>query len=122
MAAAAHQMQMRRLAVRADSPWQTLQDFVAGWFDDQDFYGPFHLVSYLRPVLVFLVPAVATWLHWRRFHVPITVAAGVARFVLLSIHDASAADRLALGRAKAAVEADLQATSMTPLIGRAPRR
>jgi uncharacterized protein YbjT (DUF2867 family) len=43
-------------------------------------------------------------------------AAGVGRFVLLSIHDASAADPLALGRAKATVEADLRATSMTPLI------
>jgi uncharacterized protein YbjT (DUF2867 family) len=45
-------------------------------------------------------------------------AAGVGRFVLLSIHDASAADPLALGRAKAAVEADLRATSMTPLVVR----
>ena len=45
-------------------------------------------------------------------------AAGVRRFVLLSIHDASASDALALGRAKAAVEADLRATTMTPLIVR----
>jgi uncharacterized protein YbjT (DUF2867 family) len=45
-----------------------------------------------------------------------SAAAGVGRFVLLSIHDASAADPLALGRAKATVEADLRATSMTPLI------
>lgn len=44
--------------------------------------------------------------------------AGVGRFVLLSIHDASAADALALGRAKATVEADLRATSMTPLVVR----
>ncbi len=44
--------------------------------------------------------------------------AGVRRFVLLSIHDASAADPLALGRAKAIVEADLRATTMTPLIVR----
>lgn len=43
-------------------------------------------------------------------------AAGVRRFVLLSIHDASASDALALGRAKAAVEAELRATSMMPLI------
>jgi uncharacterized protein YbjT (DUF2867 family) len=43
-------------------------------------------------------------------------AAGAERFVLLSIHDASAEDPLALGRAKATVEADLRATSMTPLI------
>jgi uncharacterized protein YbjT (DUF2867 family) len=43
-------------------------------------------------------------------------AAGVGRFVLLSIHDASASDALALGRAKAAVEAELRATTMTPLI------
>jgi uncharacterized protein YbjT (DUF2867 family) len=42
--------------------------------------------------------------------------AGVRRFVLLSIHDASASDALALGRAKAKVEADLHATTMTPLI------
>jgi NADH dehydrogenase len=42
--------------------------------------------------------------------------AGVGRFVLLSIHDASAADPLPLGRAKAAVEADLRATSMIPLV------
>lgn len=45
-------------------------------------------------------------------------AAGVGRFVLLSIHDASAADALALGRAKASVEADLRATPMTPLVVR----
>ena len=45
-------------------------------------------------------------------------AAGVRRFVLLSIHDASAGDPLALGRAKAAVEADLRATSMIPLVVR----
>jgi uncharacterized protein YbjT (DUF2867 family) len=45
-------------------------------------------------------------------------AAGVGRFVLLSIHDASANDPLALGRAKAAVEADLRATSMVPLVVR----
>ena len=45
-------------------------------------------------------------------------AAGVPRFLLLSIHDASAADELALGRAKAAVEAELRATSMTPLVVR----
>jgi len=44
--------------------------------------------------------------------------AGVGRYVLLSIHDASAADPLALGRAKAAVEADLRATSMTPFVVR----
>lgn len=43
-------------------------------------------------------------------------AAGVARYVLLSIHDASAADPLHLGRAKAAVEAELLATRMTPVI------
>jgi uncharacterized protein YbjT (DUF2867 family) len=43
-------------------------------------------------------------------------AANVARFVLLSIHDASPSDVLALGRAKAAVEAELRATTMTPLI------
>jgi uncharacterized protein YbjT (DUF2867 family) len=43
-------------------------------------------------------------------------AAGVRRFVLLSIHDASPSDALALGRAKAAVEAELRATTMTPLI------
>jgi uncharacterized protein YbjT (DUF2867 family) len=42
--------------------------------------------------------------------------AGVRRFVLLSIHDASASDPLALGRAKAVVEANLRATTMTPLI------
>ena len=42
--------------------------------------------------------------------------AGVKRFVLLSIHDASATDPLALGRAKATVEANLRLTSMTPLI------
>ena len=45
-------------------------------------------------------------------------AAGVGRFVLLSIHDATAADPLALGRAKAAVEAELRSTSMTPLVVR----
>jgi uncharacterized protein YbjT (DUF2867 family) len=45
-------------------------------------------------------------------------AAGVGRFVLLSIHDATAADPLALGRAKAAVEAELRATSMIPLVVR----
>jgi NADH dehydrogenase len=45
-------------------------------------------------------------------------AAGVGRFVLLSIHDASMQDSLALGRAKAAVEADLHATAMTPLVVR----
>ena len=44
--------------------------------------------------------------------------AGVGRFVLLSIHDATAADPLALGRAKAAVEAELRATSMIPLVVR----
>lgn len=43
-------------------------------------------------------------------------AANVARFVLISIHDASASDVLALGRAKAAVEAELRATKMTPLV------
>ena len=43
-------------------------------------------------------------------------AARVRRFVLVSIHDASASDALALGRAKAAVEAELRATTMTPLI------
>ncbi len=45
-------------------------------------------------------------------------AAGVRRFVLLSIHDASASDALALGRAKAVVEADLRATAMIPLVVR----
>lgn len=45
-------------------------------------------------------------------------AASVARFVLMSIHDASASDPLALGRAKALVEADLRATAMTPLVVR----
>lgn len=43
-------------------------------------------------------------------------AAGVTRFALMSIHDASAADPLALGRAKALVEDELRATSMTPLV------
>lgn len=43
-------------------------------------------------------------------------AANVARFVLLSIHDASALDVLALGRAKAAVESELRETTMTPLV------
>jgi uncharacterized protein YbjT (DUF2867 family) len=43
-------------------------------------------------------------------------AAHVGRFILLSIHDASASDALALGRAKAVVEGDLRATAMTPLI------
>ncbi len=42
--------------------------------------------------------------------------AGVRRFVLLSIHDASATDALALGRAKADVEAALRGTSMTPVL------
>jgi uncharacterized protein YbjT (DUF2867 family) len=45
-------------------------------------------------------------------------AAGVGRFVLMSIHEASATDPLALGRAKALVEADLRATAMTPLVVR----
>ncbi len=45
-------------------------------------------------------------------------AAGVGRFVLLSIHDATAADPLALGRAKAAVESELRATSVIPLVVR----
>lgn len=40
----------------------------------------------------------------------------VARFLLLSIHDASSSDALALGRAKAVVEADLRATAMEPLV------
>lgn len=44
--------------------------------------------------------------------------ADVERFVLLSIHDASATDRLELGRAKAAVEADLRRTAMIPLVVR----
>jgi uncharacterized protein YbjT (DUF2867 family) len=44
--------------------------------------------------------------------------AGVSRFLLLSIHDASPTDPLALGRAKAMVEADLRATAMTPLVVR----
>ena len=44
------------------------------------------------------------------------MTAGVERFVLLSIHDASASDVLALGRAKAIVEADLRATTMIPLV------
>jgi NADH dehydrogenase len=48
--------------------------------------------------------------------VRVAAAAGVERFVLLSIHDASAADPLALGRVKATIEANLRATSMTPLI------
>lgn len=42
--------------------------------------------------------------------------AGVRRFVLLSIHDASPTDGLALGRAKADVEARLRATTMTPIL------
>jgi len=50
----------------------------------------------------------------------VRAAAGarVGRFVLLSIHDASMQDSLALGRAKAAVQADLRATAMTPLVVR----
>lgn len=43
-------------------------------------------------------------------------AAGVTRYVLLSIHDATVTDALALGRAKAQVEADLRATSMDATI------
>ncbi len=45
-------------------------------------------------------------------------AAPVARFLLISIHDASPADALALGRAKAAVERELLATAMTPILVR----
>ena len=43
-------------------------------------------------------------------------AVRVPHFLLLSLHDASAADVLALGRAKAAVEAELRRMSMTPLV------
>lgn len=50
--------------------------------------------------------------------VAVAAAAGVGRFVLLSIHDASATDRLELSRAKAAVEADLRRTAMIPLVVR----
>jgi uncharacterized protein YbjT (DUF2867 family) len=53
-----------------------------------------------------------------RHLVAAAAAAGIARFVLLSIHDASGTDRLELGRAKAAVEADLHRTSMVPLVVR----
>jgi uncharacterized protein YbjT (DUF2867 family) len=45
-------------------------------------------------------------------------AAHVGRFLLVSIHDASPSDSLALGRAKASVEAALRATTMTPIIVR----
>lgn len=45
-------------------------------------------------------------------------AAGVERFVLLSIHDASASDSLVLGRAKAMVEAALRRTAMVATIVR----
>ena len=45
-------------------------------------------------------------------------AAGASRFLLMSIHDATPADALELGRAKAAVEAELRATAMTPLVVR----
>jgi uncharacterized protein YbjT (DUF2867 family) len=53
-----------------------------------------------------------------RHLVAAAAAAGAERFVLLSIHDASPADRLELGRAKAAVEADLRQTAMLPLVVR----
>ena len=43
-------------------------------------------------------------------------AAGIPRFVLLSIHDASPTDALALGRAKASVEAALRSTPMIATI------
>jgi uncharacterized protein YbjT (DUF2867 family) len=45
-------------------------------------------------------------------------AAGVRHFVLLSIHDASPEDRLALGRVKARVETAVRRTSMIPTIVR----
>lgn len=45
-------------------------------------------------------------------------AAHVERYVLMSIHDASPSDSLALGRAKASVEAALRATTMTPIMVR----
>ncbi len=50
----------------------------------------------------------------------VRAAAGarVARYLLISIHDASPGDALALGRAKAAVEAELRSTAMTPLLVR----
>jgi uncharacterized protein YbjT (DUF2867 family) len=44
--------------------------------------------------------------------------AGAGRFVLLSIHDASATDSLALGRAKAVVETELRGTTMAAWIVR----
>ena len=42
----------------------------------------------------------------------------MSHFLLLSIHDATPADPLALGRAKAAVEAELRATAMIPILVR----
>jgi uncharacterized protein YbjT (DUF2867 family) len=50
----------------------------------------------------------------------VRAAAGaeVGRFVLLSIHDASATDSLALGRAKAAAETELQRTPMAAWVVR----
>ena len=47
-----------------------------------------------------------------------SATAGVSHFLLLSIHDATPADPLALGRAKAAVEAELRATAMIPIVVR----
>jgi uncharacterized protein YbjT (DUF2867 family) len=46
------------------------------------------------------------------------VAVGARRFVLVSIHDASSTDGLALARAKAAVETALHATALTPIVVR----
>ena len=47
-----------------------------------------------------------------------SATAGVSHFLLLSIHDATPADPLALGRAKAAVEAELRTTAMIPILVR----
>src|SRR4051812_29464338 len=48
--------------------------------------------------------------------VRVSAAAGVSHFLLMSIHDASPADPLALTRAKAAVEATLRTTAMIPIL------
>lgn len=45
-------------------------------------------------------------------------AAGISRYLLMSIHGATSADPLALARAKAAVEAELRMTSMVPILVR----
>jgi uncharacterized protein YbjT (DUF2867 family) len=50
--------------------------------------------------------------------VRVSAAARVSQFLLLSIHDATPADPLALGRVKAAVEAELRTTAMIPILVR----